>query len=87
MPITGNFTGATVIDGVTSGASLFYFDETVGFDDAGWVVYPPNGGDNTVPIVSGVEFNNFKQYAGHVCNDYLLCNCKYACFRGLGRIC
>ena len=59
MPITGNFTGATIIDGVTSGASLFYFDETIGFDDAGWVVYPPNGGDNSVPIVSGVGYAMF----------------------------
>lgn len=59
MPITGNFTGASVIEGVTSSASLYYFDETVGFDDAGWVVYPPNGGDNTVPIVSGVGYAMF----------------------------
>lgn len=59
MPITGNFAGASVIGGVTSSASLYYFDETVGLDDAGWVVYPPDGGSNTAPISSGVGYAMF----------------------------
>ena len=59
MPITGNFTGASIISGVSSGPSLYYFDETVGMDDAGWVVYPPNGGDSTAVLQPGTGYAAF----------------------------
>lgn len=56
MPITGNFTGTSVIPGVTSGPSLYYYDESLGIGDAGWVVYPPSGGTNAAVIQTGVGY-------------------------------
>lgn len=60
MPITGNFDGTSVIDGVVSSSpSMYYYDETQGLGDNGWVVYPPNGGTNAAVIEPGVGYALF----------------------------
>ena len=47
IPVTGDFNGASVVDGMGNSPSLHFFDETRG----GWIAYPE--GDNTATLVTG----------------------------------
>ncbi|MBS1557193.1 MAG: T9SS type A sorting domain-containing protein [Bacteroidetes bacterium] len=64
LPITGNFTGASVVSGVTNSnpgsAAMSWYNETqAGGIDVGWTDFPADGTDNTASFVKGRGYSLF----------------------------
>lgn len=64
LPITGNFTGASTVSGVTNSnpgsAAMSWYDETqTGGIDVGWTDFPADGTDNTATFVRGRGYSLF----------------------------
>ncbi len=65
FPITGSFSGSSLINGQPRNASLYQYVGTEVVDDwnQGWLVHPPTSTDNTLPIVQG------RGYSPYIYND------------------
>lgn len=64
LPITGNFTGASIVSGVTNSnpgsAAMAWYDETqTGGINTGWTDFPADGTDNTASFVKGRGYSLF----------------------------